>query len=533
VSGLGRASLLLGAGTLVSRVTGLIRTIVLVGVLGSFMSRAGDAFALANQLPNNVYAIISAGVLTAVIVPQIVRASAREDGGQRFISAMFTAGVVVLLAVTALVTLCAPVLVALYGPEYTPEQQALATAFAYWCLPQIFFYGLYSLLGETLNARRIFGPFTWAPIVNNIVSIIGFLVIMVLFGSDLTAVDDWTPTMVTALGATATFGIAVQAFILLFFWRRTGLHLRPNFHWRGLGFRSMARLAGWTTAMVVIGQIAGLVQSRVTTEASGDGASVFAMQNAWLIFMLPYSIIVLSIGTPYFTQISEHASAGRDGEVRADVAHSIRVISLFIVIATAVLVVAAVPASRIFANGAEQAVGLAPVLICYLVSLLPLSVLFVVQRTFYAYDDTRTPFVFTAVQGAVVVITALLASAFVPNVWLAAGVALGQSIAIIVQVVLAAWLLRRRLGPLGIGSWLSAIGRYVLAAIPAAAAGWGVYLLLGGDTGWTTTDKFFGALGTGIIGLASLVVYFAILAVLRTPELTPALGMLRRLLPRR
>ena len=533
MSGLGRASVLLGAGTLVSRVTGLIRTIVLVGVLGSLSSRAGDAFALANQLPNNVYAIISAGVLTAVIVPQIVRASATDDGGRRFLSALFTAGIAVLLAVTAVVTLCAPLLVALYGPEYTPEQQALATAFAYWCLPQIFFYGLYSLLGETLNARRIFGPFTWAPIVNNVVSIIGFVAIMMLFGSDLTAVDDWTTGMVSALGATATFGIAVQALVLLFFWRQTGLHLRPNFHWKGLGFRNIARLAGWTTAMVIVGQIAGIVQSRVLSESSGSGASVFAMQNAWLIFMLPYSIIVLSIGTPYFTQISEHASSGRDGEVRTDVARSIRIISLFIVIATAVLAVAAVPASRIFSNSASDAVALAPVLLAYLVSLLPLSVLFVVQRTFYAYDDTRTPFVFTTVQGVVVVLTALLASLLVPDVWLAASVALGQSIAIIVQVVLAAGLLRRRLGSLGIGSWLTAIGRYVLAAIPAAAAGRGVYLLLGGNTGWTTSDKILGALGTGIIGIASLVVYFAVLALLRTPELTPALGMLRRVLPGR
>jgi putative peptidoglycan lipid II flippase len=532
VSGLGRASVLLGAGTLVSRLTGLIRTIVLVGVLGS-VGYAGDAFGLANQLPNNVYAIISAGVLTAVIVPQIVRESARADGGQRFISALFTAGICVLLAVTAVVTLLAPVFIAVYGWRYTPEQQALATAFAYWCLPQIFFYGLYSLLGETLNARRVFGPFTWAPIVNNIVSIAGFLVVMLLFGSDLTAVSDWTPGMIALLGGTATLGIAVQALILLFFWRKTGLRLRPDFHWRGLGFRNIARLAGWTTAMVLVGQLAGLVQTIVVGGASGSDASVFAMQNAWLIFMLPYSVIVLSIGTPYFTQISEHAGAGRTAEVRADVARSVRIISLLIVAATAALMVAAVPASRIFANNADQAIAIAPVLVCYLVSLLPLSVLFVVQRTFYAYDDTRTPFVFTAVQGLLVAGTAVIAAWSASEAWLAAAVALGQSIAITVQAVLATVLLRRRVGPLGIRSWLTAIVRYAIAAIPAAAAGWEVYLLLGGDTGWTTDDKIYGAIGTAVIGAVTLVVYLGVLAVLRTPELAPALRPLRRILSRR
>lgn len=534
MSGLGRASVLLGAGTMASRVTGLIRTIVLVGVVGSVGSKAGDAFALANQLPNNVYAIISAGILTAVIVPQIVRESARADGGRRFISALLTAGIVVLLAVTAVATLCAPLLISLYAPGYTPEQQALATAFAYWCLPQLFFYGLYALLGETLNARRVFGPFTWAPIVNNLVSIAGFLVVMALFGSDLRAVEDWTTTGVALLGGTATLGIAVQALILLVFWHRTGLRLRPDFHWRGLGFRNIARLAGWTTAMVVVGQIAGLVQTQVVSEASGEGASVFAMQNAWLIFMLPYSIIVLSIGTPYFTQISEHASAGRRADVRADVARSIRVISLFIVIATAAIAVAAVPASRIFVNSAENAVEAAPVLLSYLVSLLPLSVLFIIQRTFYAYDDTRTPFVFTTIQGGVVVATALVAAWTLPAPWLAAGVALGQSLAIVVQVVIAAWLLHRRLGGLATLSWMRSIGRYALAAVPAAGAGRIVYqLLLGGDGGWTVSDKLLGAVGTGIVGLVSFVVYLGVLALFRTPELTPAIGMLRRILPRR
>ncbi|MEV7692978.1 murein biosynthesis integral membrane protein MurJ [Microbacterium sp. NPDC089189] len=533
MSGLGRASVLLGAGTMVSRVTGLVRTIVLVAVLGSVASRAGDAFALANQLPNNVYAIISAGVLTAVIVPQIVRESAKKDGGQRFISALFTAGIVLLLAVTAVVTLLAPLLITLYAPNYTPEQHALATAFAYWCLPQIFFYGLYSLLGETLNARRVFGPFTWAPVLNNVISIAGFLVLMALFGSDLTAVSDWTPAMIAALGGTATFGIAVQAIVLLAFWRGTGLHLRPNFRWRGLGFRNMGRLAGWTAAMVIVGQVAGIVQTRVISEASGEDASVFAIQNAWLIFMLPYSIIVLSIGTPYFTQISEHAAADRLDDVRADVGRSIRIISLFIVVATAALAVAAVPASRIIVNGADDAVALAPVLLCYLVSLLPLSVLFVIQRTFYAFDDTRTPFIFTTLQGVLVVVTALIAAATLPNVWLAAGVALGQSVAITVQAIVATVLLRRRLGHLGIRSWITAILRFALAAIPAAAAGWGVFLLLGGASGWTTSDKLFGALGTGIVGAASLIVYLVVLAALRTPELAPAMGMFRRLLPRR
>jgi putative peptidoglycan lipid II flippase len=283
----------------------------------------------------------------------------------------------------------------------------------------------------------------------------------------------------------------------------------------------------------VAGQLAGLVQSRVLSEAAQDYPGVLVSQNAWLLFMLPYSIIVTSIGTPYFTQLSEHAAAGRDGEVRADIARSIRTLGLFIVVATAALAAASVPASRIFTDSPDEAVAAAQVLLCFLVSLLPMAVLFVVQRTFYAYDDTRTPFFFTLMQGILVVATALIAGATLPSDLLAAGVALGQSIAILIQVIVATWLLHRRLGGLRIGSWMLSLGRFALAAIPAGGAGWLTFLLLGGVSGWTVADKFLGALGAALICTVVFVVYLGFLALLRAPELGPALTLARRLLPGR
>lgn len=531
MSGIGRASALIGAGTLLSRVTGLIRTIVLVTILGSVASRAGDAFTIANQLPNTIYEIISYGILTAVIVPQIVRASAHADGGRDFISKLFTLGTVVLVVTASVAMVCAPLLVELFAPTFTPDQKALATVLAYWCLPQIFFYGLYALVGEALNARKVYGPFTWAPIVNNVVSIVGFSLIGVYFGTDLTLVSDWTPGMVAALGATATGGIAVQAALLLFFWRRTGLHLRPDFRWRGVGLGDIGRLAGWTFAMVIVRTLAGLVQTRVVTEASGGGASAFAMANAWLVFMLPYSIIVMSIGTPYFTRLSEHAHEGRDDDVRADLSSSISVTGMLITVSAAALMVAAIPATRVFVTSADHAVAAAPVLVAFLVGLIPLSVLFVVQRTFYAYNDTRTPFVFTVIQCVLFVMLILVAQVILPTEQLAAGVALGQSISSTVQVIIATMFLRRKLGTLGARSWLIAYGRFIVAAVPAAGAGWLTFLLLGGASGWTTASQLLGAVGTAVIGVVVLLVYVAFLALLRAPELEAAWALVRRMLP--
>ena len=194
--------------------------------------------------------------------------------------------------------------------------------------------------------------------------------------------------------------------------------------------------------------------------------------------------------------------------------------------------VAAVPATRVFVNSAGEALVAAPVLVAFLVGLIPLSILFVVQRAFYAYNDTRTPFVFTVIQCALFVGLVLIAQAVLPVEQLAAGVALGQSIATVVQVTIAAVLLRRRMRRLAARSWLVSYGRFVLAALPAAAAGWLVYQLMGGDQGWMTADKLLGALGTAIICAVAFVVYLGVLAVLRAPELRPVLGQLQRFLPR-
>jgi len=538
VTSLGRASAIIGAGTLVSRVTGLLRSIVLVAVIGSFKSGPADAFAAANTLPNSVFSLISVGILTAVIVPQIVKATADADGGNAFISKLFTLGTVVLVAVTALATIAAPWLVQIVAGGLSSTTQALATALAYWCLPQILFYGLYALLGEALNARRIFGPFTWAPVVNNIVSIIGFLILGWAFSPVSRDSADWTPEMIALLGGTATLGIAVQALVLLLFWRRTGLSLRPDFQWRGVGLGNVGKLAGWTFLMAFASLSAGVLQGNIVSNASESGASLAVTTNAWLIFMLPYSVIVLSIGTPYFTQISEHAAAGRHDEVRGDISRSIRTLLFFIVAAVAAVAAAAIPASRVFTESPSDAEGAAVVLLCYLVSLIPLTILFIVQRTFYAYDDTRTPFWFTIFQCALIVVTALgavalLSAEVIDLTHLAAAVALGQSIASTLQTIVATWLLHRKIGGIGILSWLRALALFAVAAIPAGLAGWGTFLLIGGTTGWATSGVIPGALATAVVGLVVVIVYVAILAVFRAPELKAAGGLVRRFLPGR
>jgi len=525
--GLARASAMIAAGTLASRVSGLARTMVLVAAVGS-VGRAGDAFGTANQLPNSIYQVISAGILTGVIVPQVVRVSAQKDGGHAFLQKLLTLGATLMAGITILATLAAPFFVELYASAYTGEQRALATSFAYWCIPQLFFYGMFALLGEILNARKVFGPYAWAPVVNNVVSIAGFAAFIVAFGADRTEVADWTSPMILVLAGSATLGIVAQLVVLVAFWRRIGIPLRPDFHWRGMGLGTMRNLATWTLLTTVIGQLVGIVQQRTMADASGDYPSIFASQNAWLVYMVPYSVLILAIGTPYFTRLSEHASSGRHDELRADISQSIRTLGFFVVAATAAVAAAAVPASRLFSNSAESAILIAPVLVGYLVSLIPMAVLYIVQRTFYAYGDARTPFVFTVVQGALVLILTLLIAAFAPQEHITALVALAQSTAGIAQTILATVLLRRKIGPLGLGATWIALVRFGIVAAIAGAAGWGAYLLLGSSDGWMLANRFTGAAGAVIVAAVVGAIYIVLLAILRAPEVKTALTMIRR-----
>ena len=525
--GMGRASVILAAGTIVSRVLGFVRTVVLAAAIGTFA--AGDTFAIGNQLPNNIYALVAGGVLSAVLVPQIVRAAAHHDGGQQFINRVVTLGIMVFAMVALAATLAAPALVALYaepsssGRGFTPEALDLATAFAYWCLPQIFFYALYSLLSEVLNARRVFGPFTWAPALNNVVSIAGLVLFMGLFGAKASngAVADWDAGKVAILGAITTVAVAAQALILFLFWRRAGLHYRPDFHWRGVGLAATGKAAGWLFGMILITQIAGVFQSRIASIASGQDASVSVLQYSWLIFMLPHSVIAVSIATVYFTRMSGHASVGDLAGMRSDLSASLRSIGLLIVFAAVALSIVAYPFARLFTSGFANVQSMGNVLLAFLPGLILFSALFVLQRVFYALGDTRTPFFMQCVQSGFFIVGALLCGAFLPNQCIGVGIAAVTSIAGGAQAIVAIALVRKRLGGIDGRLVLRRHVQYLVFALAAGAVGFGVLVLLGGlsPTGFAVSGLAPAFVSIAADGLVMSIVYFGLLAVFRNPEL--------------
>lgn len=524
--GIGRASMLLASGTVVSRLLGFVSAVVLAQTIGT-VGAGADAFALANQLPNNIYAIVAGGVLSAVLVPQIVKAGLHDDGGATFVNRLVTLGFVVFLGAAIIATLAAPLLVTLYsqqagdgGRGFTEDELALAVAFAYWCLPQVLFYAVYALLGEVLNARKVFGPFTWAPALNNVVAIIGLVAFSLLFSNDVTTATSWTPAMISVLAGSASLGIAVQAFVLFAFWRRAGLRYRPDFRWRGVGLGATGRAAGWVFGMVLVTQLAGIVQANVASLAAAGGEpSLAVLRFSWLIFMLPHSVVTVSLATAYFTRMSQHARDGDRNAVRADVSESLRRILLIMVLATIGLLVVAGPFARVFGGAPEVVDGMARVICAFVVGLIPFTVLFVVQRVFYSLNDTRTPFFIQLAQAGLFVTGAGLV-ATLPTTAIAVGIALVTSFAGTAQTLIALLLLRRRLDGIDGLHIARRFGQYALAALPASAAGAGVAWALGAfAVEGAARSSEAAAIGSMVlIGVVMTLVYSGGLAAMRIPE---------------
>ena len=537
-----KSSMLMAGGTVISRILGFVRAVVTAAAIG-VTTNAADAFGVANQLPNNVYAIIAGGTLNAVLVPQLVRARTQKDGGTGYINRLLTFIITVFFGITLLATMAAPALVAVYTQGWSSQQLALATAFAYWCLPQLFFYGLYSLLGEVLNSRSAFGPFMWAPVLNNVVQLAGLIGFVILFGNDPTgvrAVDQWGPDQIAWLAGTSTLGVASQALILLTAWKKLGIKLTLNFKWRGFGLRPALKAASWSLGMVLVTQVGGLVQTivasgAVSARADNPGvASVAAAGIAWLVFMLPHSVATVSIATAYFTKMSHHVHQDRIDLLKADLAAGLRAIALISVLATVGISVLAFSVARVFVGEFAGIVALGNVIIALMIGLLPFSFVYMMQRAFFALEDTKTPFWFTVIQIGLHIIGAITIALTVSADWLVVSLSLLTSSTLIIQAVVAFGLLTRRIGSFkGLGI-ASSVFKFVISGVIAGGIGYALLQQLGGvaDGSFAVAKVVSAGLTMVIVGGVIAAVYFVALRLLKVSEvdtvLQAAKGIIRR-----
>ena len=343
----GRNSLIMACGTAASRVTGQIRTIFLVGALGT-TGIAANAYQAGAQIPQVIFNLLSTGVFNAVLVPQIVRTLKQKDADER-LSKLITLSIALLLAITLLMASGTPLLTMLYlDSSWTPAQRALANAFTLWCMPQILFYGLYTVLGQILAAKGRFATYAWSSVGANVISCIGFGAFIMLFGNaGRQPMSFWTSGKIALTAGAWTAGVAFQALVLFIPLLRCGIHYRPRWGLHGLGLRSMGQVAVWSIAMVLLNQLMGIVNSRVNTGAPTAGGDLYGIagnasyQYAYTIYVLPYSIIAVSITTAVFPRMSRAISEHRIGDARADLSSSLRSTGLAMFFFTAVMIAGA------------------------------------------------------------------------------------------------------------------------------------------------------------------------------------------------
>lgn len=544
------SSAIMAAGTMVSRVLGFVKTFLITIALGS-ATAVGDVFEIANTLPNLIYVLVAGGIFNAVLVPQIIKAAKHDDGGSDFVSRLMTLAITGIFAVTVVVVACAWPIIGVMGSKLTADQRELAAIFALWCFPQIFFYGLYTILGQVLNARGAFGWFMWAPVINNIVAIAGVLSFIGMFGRQqmgnppLHSLETWTPANTLVLAGSATLGVVCQALVLLIPLRKVGLKLRPKFKWRGMGLGDSAKLAGWTLATGVVSNLAFLYLTKVAAGVTGAREAyldqgipilgVAALNYSSMLYSLPHGVIGLSIATVLFNRMSEASQGDDSAGLGKALSAGLRVASVATIFCAVALIVFAGPVGMIFSGG-DRVVGAQIGQALAVISLGGpfLTIAFMMGRVFYAQEDAKTPF-YIQVFSAVLIVAAGYAASRVDARYTIFGLAGTYAVQNILAVYLSHRVLKRRLGNYGQRDIVNTHARVALASFFSALVGALALWMLGGYTftgfAWQSQITAF---ATAIIGgIVMTVAYYAFLQIFRVKEFDQLLEPVQRKLSRR
>ncbi|HET6298328.1 MAG TPA: murein biosynthesis integral membrane protein MurJ [Kribbella sp.] len=541
-----RSAAVMAAGTVLSRLLGFVRIALLAAAIGTALR--GDIFTAANTIPNSLYILLAGGVFNTVLVPQLVRAiKNHDDGGQDFTNRLLTFGFLVLAVVTVGCVLLAPQIAGLYLPKelHDPSmaaEKASMVMFVRLCLPQIFFYGAFVLVGQVLNARRRFGPMMWAPIANNIVACASIIVFLFIYrvGANPPTFSHGEELL---LGLGHTVGIAVQLLVLLPYLKASGHRYAPKFGLRGTGLGHTARLGLWTVLFVAVNQVTLVVVTQLAiagsaSDSPGAKAGLVAYSTAMLIILVPHGIVTVSLATAALPQMSSLASEGDVTEVARLSARSIRQTLAIVVPAAAAMVAFAYPITMVIAGygaGKNNTQLMAYTLMALALGLVPFTVQYFQLRTFYAFEDTRTPFFLQCVIAAVNIAAAVIGVRFVlgEEHLRFSGVALGAaySLAYLVAVLMSRRVLARRVPRVhGAGIALPLLAM-VIAAVVGAGLARVVLTVIDSATDWNS--PLTSALELAIAGAVMLPVYVGVARVLRIHEVTDVVSMVTSKLPGR
>jgi putative peptidoglycan lipid II flippase len=528
-----RSSGVMAIGSLVSRATGFVRTATIGAAIGAggYRLSVADDYDLANTLPNMVYELLLGGLLASVVIPLLVRARTKDpDGGEAFTHRLLTLATVFLGGATALALVITPLLTRVLTNNNTAAaDRHLITIFGYLLLPEIFFYGLAALLAAVLNTRGHFAAPMWTPILNNVLVIATAVLFITLPGRQGLLSTSITRTQILILGVGTTLGIVVQALGLWPALRRVKFRWRWRFDFRALHFGELGRVGGWMLAYVVVSQIGVLAVLNIAKRAgdlAGPGPAIYL--KAFLIFMMAHGIVAVSIITALMPRMSQAAADHRYRDVATQLSLGTRLSAVILVPATAAYLVLGRPLGVVLFDwgsyGHDKALATGSVIAASALGLMPFAVSQLQIFAFYAMPDTKTPALINvpvvALRIGIDVALFLTLSAGL----VAAGLMLGNAASFLLGAVLGYWLLRRRIGRLGLRGVLISVGKLAFAALIAAVPA--IFAVLSLQHFWGT--QWAASLAqVAVGGIVLVVVYLAVAAALRAREVTQVWSMVR------
>jgi murein biosynthesis integral membrane protein MurJ len=507
---LARSSAVMALGTLVSRGTGFLRTFVLLYAIGT--GGLADAYNNSNALPQTVYYLMLGGVFTSVVVPLLVKAAKNDpDQGEAYAERIFTLGVVALLTVTVIGTLLAGPLVDLYAGNLGSSPAAVAehremVLIAHFSMPQIFFFGMDSLLGAILNTKGRFGANMWTPVINNVVviTIIGIYIATVGLHK--------TPLTVSPFGVGALLGILIQSIALFPVLRRAGFSMHLRFDFRRSELGEIRRMASWMLGYVGSQWAANLVVQRVANSAAAHGATgdgYSAYFNSWQLFQLPYAVVGISVISALLPRMSGHATDRRYSLVREDFSTGVRLASVVVIPAAVFLAVLGPPLCEfLFAHGStspEKARYIGEVFSAFSLGLEGFMLTQLQLRVFYAFRENRAPALIGMLMLVVGVIGDLVVLTVLPPTRVVVGLAAVYGLVTLTGATVAWPLQLRRVGSLDGRRIARSLVRMFLATLPGLVFAFAAMAVAGRV--FPAPSALYGLVSTVIGGGGALLLY--------------------------
>ncbi|MBY4568473.1 murein biosynthesis integral membrane protein MurJ [Gordonia sihwensis] len=517
--------------TLISRITGFIRTVLVLAMLGGAVA---SAFQAAYVLPSMIAEVVLGAVLTAIVIPVLVRAENEDaDGGAGFINRIFTL-TLVLLGVASLIAIVAAPLLTLLNVGDGQVNRPLTTALAYLLLPEILFYGLSALFIAILNMKGLFKPGAWAPVLNNIVQITTLVLYWAMPGEMTLNPVRMSEPKLLVLGIGTTLGVVMQAAILMPFLRKVGVHLKLEW---GIDarLRQFGGMAVAIVAYVLVLQVGLVITYRIAAHATASGISVYATH--WQLLQLPYGVLGVTILTAIMPRLSRNAAADDTDAVIDDMSLATR-LTMIALVPTVAFMTFFGPAIgiAIFNFGkfdADTASQLGSVLSWGAFTLIPYAMTLVQLRVFYAREDAWTPTLMVVGITAVKVASSYLGPVIFDDPelivrWLSLSNGLGY----LVGAIVGQMLLHKRLGITRLSDVTRTTYQAIGVSLAVALAVWLVADLTGLDEMSTQAGKIGSVVYLGFTAIIVLGVTYLLLTALKIPEMVTISNTVQRLLGR-